>query len=248
MERRGGEQPCPWALASLKDLSEEERAAVAWIVAEAVMRQRCGPVVKAFAAWRSFKLSGTALSDVGQQWVTAFAEPVFKPSKATEVPQGVPGHVGEWLWYLLALESADVPTRVKEYQAVPKDYVIDAGADGLVIYRSNNGTGPELLFRLWEMRKYTGGQESISGTVTGAWQQLSKHGTRCVISQVAWADKHVSGDVGAFVSQLPELRLTGDVSSGAGVSVATNSSAAPRRAFSTAHTYLTWRTPGSWRA
>ncbi len=237
-QSRGQEQRCPWDLVSLTGQTADERAAVAWIIAEAVMRQRCGPVHKAFQAWRDATLADVRLSGLDRELVLAFASPVFKPQDdpTTDPHHGVPGHVGEWLWYLLALEQPDLPARAREYLAEPKETVTDSGGDGLVIYRVPQAPGPEFVFRLWEMKKYTGHEDSVSTTIRGAWDQLAEHGARYVTSQIAWAYKHVSADAGDFVSQLAELWLTGHPSSGAGVSVAINSSAAPRqRAFTRSH-------------
>ncbi|MET9188971.1 hypothetical protein [Streptomyces tendae] len=211
---------------------------MAWIVAEAVMRQRCGPSPTAFPAWERATLAGRKLQGVEREIVLAFAEPVFKPREKAEAEEhhGVPGYVGEWLWYLLALEQPDLPSRVREYLAEPSLTVTDSGGDGLVIHRVGGAGTPALMFRLWEMKKYTGGRDQISGTIKGAWDQLASSGTRYLAAQMAWAYKHVAGDVGAFVSLLPDLWAAGDPRGGAGVSVATNSSAAPqRRAFSKSH-------------
>lgn len=171
--------------------------------------------------------------------VKEFASPVFRPqTKPNAKPHhGVPGHVGEWLWYLLALETPDLPGRTTEYLAEPKVNVNDGGGDGRIIRRTRSGSGPELVFRLWEMKKYTGKDDSITATVTGAWQQLSENGAAYVLSQTAWADREFAGDLGAFVSQMVEMWIDGHPSSGAGVSVATNTSAAPTEAFATSHTH-----------
>ncbi|MGV9894712.1 hypothetical protein [Streptomyces tendae] len=237
---RGVQQPCPWEFASLAGLVPEERAAIAWIVAEAVMRQRCRKLPHVFALWRAVALGEAALDPRQQRLVKEFASPVFKPqTKPNAKPHhGVPGHVGEWLWYLLALETPDLPGRTTEYLAEPKVNVNDGGGDGLIIRRTRSGSGPELVFRLWEMKKYTGKDDSITATVTGAWQQLSENGAAYVLSQTAWADREFTGDLGAFVSQMVEMWIDGHPSSGAGVSVATNTSAAPTEAFTTSHTHI----------
>lgn len=236
---QGHGQKCTWELVVLTSRSDQDRAAVAWIVAEALMKQRCGSTAKAFDLWRQATLAGAKLAGRDRLLVEAFAEPVFNPSLTSDTYHGVAGHVGEWLWYLLALESPDIPARVKEYLAVPKDTVSDSGGDGLIIFRATTGTGPMLMFRLWEMKKYTGAGNSISGTVTGAFKQLSEHGARYVVSQLAWAEKNVAGDVGVFVSQLVELWINGHPASGAGVSVAANATAAPKsHAFTTVHTHV----------
>lgn len=236
---QGHGQKCTWELVVLTAQRGQERAAMAWIVAEALMKQRCGSTVKAFDLWRQATLAGTKLASPERQLVVAFAEPVFNPQLVSKAYHGVTGHIGEWLWYLLALESPDVPARVKEYLAAPKDTVTDSGGDGLVIYRAATGPTPILLFRLWEMKKYTGADDSITDTVTGAFKQLSEHGHGYVRSQLAWAEKNVAGDVGPFISQLVELWISGDPSGGAGVSVAANATAAPKNsAFTTVHKHI----------
>lgn len=234
---RGEDQRCPWELVSLTGQSDAELAAVAWITAEAVMRQRCGPSPTAFPAWQEATLAGRKLDGIEREVVLAFAEPVFKPQTATsDEHHGVPGYVGEWLWYLLALEQPDLPDRVREYLAEPSMTVTDSGGDGLVIHRVSKAAASALVFRLWEMKKYTGGRDQISATIAGAWDQLASSGTRYLAAQMGYAYKHVSGSVGEFVSILPDLWAKGHPSGRAGVSVATNTSAAPqRRSFSRSH-------------
>lgn len=237
-ERRGEQQRCPWELVTLTGSSGEERSAVAWVVAESVMRQRCGPSPTAFPAWRDATLNGRKLAGADREVVLAFAEPVFRPQAtvAVEEHHGVPGYVGEWLWYLLALEQPDLPQRVREYLAEPSLTVTDSGGDGLVIHRSYGPGASGLVFRLWEMKKYTGGRDQLSGTIRGAWDQLASSGTRYLAAQIGYAYKYVSGDVGEFVSVLPNLWVDGDPCAGAGVSVAANNSAAPKqKAFSKSH-------------
>lgn len=238
-EQRGQGQRCPWELVSMRDGGPLERAAVAWIVAEAVMRQRCGPSPTAYPAWEEATLAGDKLAGTGRELVLAFAESVFKPTSATakQEPHGVPGYVGEWLWYLLAREKPDLPELVKEYLAEPTPTVTDSGGDGLLVYRVYGRDGSTLGFRLWEMKKMTAGSDQVSGTVSGAWDQLAGSGARYLAGQMAWAYRAVvDGDVRDLIAVLPDLWLVGDPRAGAGVSVAANSSATPKqRAFSKAH-------------
>jgi hypothetical protein len=62
------------------------------------------------------------------------------------------------------------------------------------------------------MKKYTGSRDQISATIAGAWDQLASSGTRYLAAQMGYAYKHVSGDVGEFVSILPDLWANGHLS------------------------------------
>jgi hypothetical protein len=92
-ESRGQDQRCPWDLVSLSGQTAIERAAVAWLVAEAVMRQRCGPSDKAFQTWRTATLAGASLTGLDRDLVLAFASPVFnlKETRAASRATGFPG-------------------------------------------------------------------------------------------------------------------------------------------------------------
>ncbi|MBL1120492.1 hypothetical protein JK364_50610 [Streptomyces sp. 110] len=244
-ERRGTDQPCAWELVSLAGLAPEPRAAVAWIVAEAIMRDRYGRRTQDFALWRSFALGQiTTLDDRQRRLLTTFATPVFKPQAAgAKKHHGVAGHVGEWLWYLLHEESPHPQGWLNAHLSVPKVNVNDGGADGLIIHRTTAGQTPELVFRLWEMKKFTGQDNSLSATVTGAFQQMKSSGDLYVMSISGWGDRALTNDpeLGDFVASMLDLWIDGDQASGAGVSVATNTAAVPdppRRAFSTAHQHL----------
>ncbi len=232
-------QKCPWNLVLAVGLSPEERATAAWIVADEIMASRTGVERAAYKLWREATLAGTKLT--GSDWTTvyAFAFSVFgTPSAVSGEGHGLPGYVGEWLWYLTTRDLPPVPGRTVEYLSAPGMEVRDSGGDGLIIHRVDEG-GPELVFRLWEMKKYTGADPSLTGTITGAWKQLSVHGPR-YLAQMSWGGKLLSPDLAVFVSGLVGHWVQAHPSSAGGVSVATNAVNVPKRkAFQLAHKHFT---------
>ena len=217
----------------------EDRAAAAWIVADEIMASRTDTERNVYGLWRDATLAGTKL--VGTNWasVHAFAYSVFgTPSAASGEGHGLPGYVGEWLWYLTTRDLPPSAGRSVEYLSPPGMEVRDSGGDGLIIHRVAAG-GPELVFRLWEMKKYTGQGPSLTPTITGAWQQLSVHGAR-YLAQMSWGGKLLDPDIADFVSGLVGHWVHAHPSSGGGVSVATNAVNIPKsKAFQLAHKHFT---------
>ncbi|WP_169811602.1 hypothetical protein [Nocardia shimofusensis] len=166
-----------------------------------------------------------------------FVQPVFGlPPKGSAATDHVPGHVGEWLWYLLAREEEIVDHDLALLES-PSWNVTESGGDGFAVYRIPAGSGTALIFRLWEIKKFTGGG-SISPTISTAASQLAKRGGEYV-SKISWANATKSGDIGRLMSELTELWMNADPRGGAGVSVSTNPAAAPKRkAFTQLPTHL----------
>ncbi|MFF2819577.1 hypothetical protein ACFVT9_29160 [Kitasatospora cineracea] len=238
-------QKCPWNLVLAVGMSPTERAAAAWIVADEIMNSRTGTDRLTYTLWRESAVAGTKLTGTDRALVHAYAFSVFgTPSAASGEGHGLPGYVGEWLWYLTTRDLPPVPGRSVAYLSAPGMEVRDSGGDGLIIHRVAQG-GPELVFRLWEMKKYTGAAPSLTPTITGAWKQLSVHGAR-YLAQMSWGGKLLDADVAVFVSGLVGHWVQAHPASSGGVSVATNAANVPDRAFQLAHNHFTTHThPGA---
>ncbi|MET9395978.1 hypothetical protein [Kitasatospora sp. NPDC002965] len=242
----GAEQKCPWSLVRAVGLAEEKRAAAAWIVADEIMASRTGVEHQVYSLWREATLAGTKLTGTDSTLVYAFAFNVFgTPSAISGEGHGLPGYVGEWLWYLTTRDLPPPAGRSVEFLSAPGMEVRDSGGDGLIIHRVAEG-GPELVFRLWEMKKYTGAKPNLTPTITGAWKQLTEHGSR-YLAQMSWGGRLLDPDIGEFVSGLVGHWVEGHPSSGGGVSVATNAVNIPQgRAFQLAHKHFPTHThPGA---
>ncbi|MFE5109435.1 hypothetical protein [Streptomyces sp. NPDC056663] len=227
---------CPWQLIGFTDDGVLERAAVAWIIADAVMKNRAGHT-RAYQWWRDAALDARPLSGDQARLVESFMQSVFGlPPKGTDADDHVPGYVGEWLWYLLTREE-----RVAGHEVAlldpPSWSVTEGGADGFVVHRIAAATDTSLIFKLWEIKKFTGGG-SVSATITSAATQLARRGGE-YIAKLSWVNAAQPGDLGQLMSELTELWMRADPRGGAGVSVSTNTASAPKRsAFTQVPTYL----------
>jgi hypothetical protein len=228
---------CPWELIGFADGSAQERAAVAWIIADKIMKERAGHC-RGYQLWRDAVLKGVALSGDDARLVQPFIRPVFGlPPKGNEAEDHVPGHVGEWLWYLLTHEERLRGHELALLEA-PSWSVTEGGGDGFVVHRiPEAGSGTALIFKLWEIKKFTGGG-SVSDTITKAATQLANRGDEYV-AKISWANSKLPGDLGLLMTELTELWMRADPRGGAGVSVSTNMATAPKRAaFTQVPTYL----------
>lgn len=197
-----------WHLVTLQSLGVEERAAVAWVVADAIMRSRCGQA-PIYPLWRSAALAGRTMAAAERAKITPFLRDVFGTPDKPGNDDHLEGHVAEWFWYLLMRERGDREIVLLE---PPKFTVTDSGPDGFVVYAVD---GFPLVFRLWELKKQ-GGSGSVSATVSGAYGQLRAAGDRYLAQLVAMhCDKE--GDLGVLCRMLVDLWIEADSRAGAGV-------------------------------
>lgn len=227
---------CPWQLIGFASGGALERGAVAWIVADAIMENRAGHS-RAYTLWRDAAVKAQPLSGDDARLVKPFVRPVFElPPKGSAADDHVPGHVGEWLWYLLTREEHLTDHELALLEP-PSWSVTEGGGDGFVVHRIPVGTDTSLIFKLWEIKKFTGGG-SVSGTITKAASQLARRGDEYV-AKISWANSTLPGDLGRLMTELTELWMRADPRGGAGVSVSTNTASVPKRsAFTQVTTYL----------
>ncbi len=215
---------CAWQLVTISGLSADERAAVAWLIADRLMRSRCGKAA-AYSNWRDSVLSGSPLTGRDRQQVIAFIRDVFGMPDSPGSSDHLEGHVGEWLWFLLMRERNETDRRVALLEP-PKFSVTEPGADGFVVYEVD---GQPLLFRLWELKKHTG-TAGLSGTSREAYEQLGEQGDRYLAQLTAMhADK--DGSLGELCAELVDLWVEADTRAGAGVGVTSAKLPAPTRCF-----------------
>ncbi|MCW2902972.1 MAG: hypothetical protein JWO67_5237 [Streptosporangiaceae bacterium] len=235
-EPRGRDQVCPWDLVVTIGQEPEDRAAAAWIIADEIMQARTDLDTVGYALWRDAALAGRKLTDVDREHVLSHAAPVFEAND----PTGVTGYIGEWLWYLSTRDLAPEPGRSVEILDPPSSTVTDSGPDGLIIHRVE-GSALGFVFRLWEMKKFTGTAAKPSDTIRGAWQQLNANGAR-YLGQVSWGGKFLAPDTRVFVSSLVRQWVTAEESGSGGVSLALNVEDTPETAFDRSHKHFTTHT------
>ncbi|MFG2821626.1 hypothetical protein ACGFX4_19620 [Kitasatospora sp. NPDC048365] len=239
-EPRGQEQVCRWELVVTIGQETEDRAAAAWIIADEIMQARTDLDDLGYQLWRESVLADTKLVGIDRDHVLLHAAPVFEANDAT----GVTGYVGEWLWYLLTRDMPPEAGRSVEVLDPPKSAVNDGGPDGLVIHRV---PGSELgfVFRLWEMKKFTGKSAAPADTIRKAWQQINNEGSR-YMGQFSWGGRALSPDLRIFVGSMPRQWVERKESGNGGVSIALNAADTPVTAFDLSHTHFTTHThPGA---
>ncbi|EQD82642.1 hypothetical protein GCM10009533_66950 [Saccharopolyspora spinosporotrichia] len=218
---------CVWFLGTVIGAGERERAAIAWIIADSVMKNRAGSS-RAGELWRSAALAGTRLSGRDRKIVSAFLDGVFglPPDGKSEIH--VIGHVAEWLWYLHARETVHGSRNIALLDP-PKFNVTEPGGDGFVVF--SDAVTSETSFRLWEIKQHVGGS-AVSTTVGTAYKQLSTNATR-YLAQLTGIHSTQPGPVGELCQQLVDFWIDCSHRAGAGVSVASATTPAPPRCFST---------------
>lgn len=222
-----GPGTCVWFLGTVIGVGERERAAIAWIIADAVMTNRAGSS-RAGELWRSAALAGTRLSGRDRENVSAFLDGVFGLPPEGKSETHVIGHVAEWLWYLHARETVH-ESRTVALLDPPKFNVTEPGGDGFVVF--SDAATAETSFRLWEIKQHVGGS-ALSATVGTAYKQLSTNATR-YLAQLTGIHSTQPGSVGELCKQLVDFWIDCSHRAGVGVSVASATTPAPATCFST---------------
>jgi len=223
---------CVWHLGTVVGLGQADRAALAWLIADAVMSHRAGGS-KAADIWRGAALTGGKLIGPDRQLVEAFVAGVFGLPPKGKSETHLTGHVAEWLWYLHALQS-DHAARSIALLDPPKFNVTEPGGDGFIVF-SDTATG-EMTFRLWELKQHVGASP-VSATVGEAYEQLKTHATR-YLAQLTSIHSVQTGPVGELCNQLVDFWIDCNARAGVGVGVASATTPAPTKCFSTMGTHF----------
>jgi len=217
---------CTWQVGTAAGLTIADRAAIAWIIADAAMRQRGGGS-NVHTTWRTAALGGTKLAGNEQKRVAAFVDAVFGLPPHGKSEDHLVGHVAEWMWFLHAAETVD-PTRIPVVLEAPKFNVTEPGADGFIVFHETATN--EHHYRLWELKKHTAAGP-VSATVTSAYNQLDLKAMRYLAQQVS-IHSTIAGPIGELCSQLVDFWLESHDRAGVGVGV-TTASAPPATCFTT---------------
>lgn len=218
---------CVWHLGTAIGLEQTERAALAWLIADAIMSDRCGNS-DAGDVWRSAALSGETLTGRDRQRLEAFITAVFGLPPDGKSETHLIGHVAEWLWYLHAVEF-DYDARTIALIETPKFNVTEPGADGFIVFSDHPGS--ETTFRLWELKQHTGAS-AVSATVGVAYNQLKEHAAR-YLAQLTAIHSVRPGPVGELCKQLVDFWIDCNARAGVGIGVASATTPAPATCFDT---------------
>lgn len=210
-----GAGKCEWTSHVMRSPTQLDKAACAWIIAQAIMAERLGLSTQLYNEWRKCALTDTR-STAYDAIFEAVSKPVFGTRSSPGSQDHLLGHIGEWMWHII---TGKYPSVVQ--QNPPKPSVTDAGGDGYTIYKDANG---ELKFRLWESKKETGSnQNGPTISARAGWRQLESKGLEYVAKI---ASSHSPGTYGDKVDQLmSDLLIEWNINgprTGVGVTVATH--------------------------
>lgn len=232
---------CRWRRGLCEADDEDRVSAAAWLVAEEIMRLRCGPAQSIFANWRAAATNQPLTDGADVSFAEAFVAPTFGLPPVGASLQHAEGHVAEITWRMLIGEEqlADRPIVML---ALPDSDVTSPGGDGFVVYQDL--TQQELIFRLWEIKKRDGAG-GVAGSIGNAYAQLEKNATRYLAKITGQSQSpDTDPDLLALLADLVPAWKRADTCAGAGVAVAANAQGLPTTAFSTMHTRFPLITAG----
>lgn len=223
---------CVWHLGTVIGLGQAERAALAWIIADAIMSHRSGSSDTA-DIWRGTALTGGTVTGRDRLKVEAFVAAVFGLPPEGKSETHLTGHIAEWLWFLHAQEF-DHAGRSIALIDPPKFNVTEPGGDGFIVF-SDSATG-EMTFRLWELKQHVGAS-AVSATVTNAYSQLKEHATR-YLAQLTAIHSMGPESVAELCRQLVDFWIDCNARAGVGIGIASATTPAPATCFSTMGTHF----------
>lgn len=222
-----------WILASHDPITTSPQDALAEALADRIMKHQCRGCSHHYQAWKQRVDGGPSPSGASRKaLVEAFIGPIFGlPENPDAIPlDHLEGFVSQLLWYFLYLESP--PEEIVRVEP-PGFKSTDPGGDALAIHRVQN---EYLMFRLWEIKKFTGNPESstsVSLTVNTAYGQLNAKALEYLARYTVIGQELPDPELVDFYGQLVDLWLEARREASAGVSVATSLCHVPQQCFTT---------------
>lgn len=221
-----------WTLVS-HDPAISPEDALAQALAEKIVKHQCRRSLHHYQAWKQRAEDGLSLPESSRKALReAFIGPVLGlPENPDAVPlDHLEGYVSQLLWYFLYLESP--PEEIVRVEP-PGFKSTDPGGDALAIHRVQN---EYLMFRLWEIKKFTGNPESSTGvnsTVNRAYGQLNAKALEYLARYTVIGQELSEPELADFYGQLVDLWLEARREAAAGVSVVTSLCHIPQQCFTT---------------
>jgi hypothetical protein len=223
-----------WTLASHDPASLPNANLLAQILADKIMEHQCRGCPHHYEAWKQRSINGSPLPDSSRRILTeGFIGPIFGlPENPDSVPQAhLEGFVGQMVWYFLYLEMP--PEEIVRVEP-PGFKATDPGGDSLAIHRVN---GDYLMFRLWEIKKFTGDSASDSGSVSStvgtAYTQLDANALKYLARYTVVGQEISDPILAEFYGRLADFWIEGQKEASVGVSVITSLCHVPERCFTT---------------
>lgn len=231
-ETKGG---CRWRRGRCDRSDGDRLDAAAWLVAEEIMRLRCGRARAIFDAWSATAKGQPLSAGADPSFATPFVLPTFGAPPDGGSVDHTQGHVAEITWRMLIAEEK-VRHRSIVHLARPDTDVTSPGGDGFVIYR--NRAQADLAFRLWEIKKRDG-SGTVTASIGNAYNQLDANAERYLAKITGQSEvPGMAPDMLKLLADLVPAWKRADPSAGAGVAVAANASHLPTKAFTTMHKHF----------
>lgn len=222
-----------WSLSNHDPTTSSPQDALAEALADRIMEHQCRGCLHHYQAWKQRTGGGPPPSGTSRE---ALSKGLIGPIVGLpENPGAVPldhleGYVSQLLWYFLYLESP--PEEIVRVEP-PGFKSTDPGGDALAIHRVQ---GEHLMFRLWEIKKFTGDPESstsVSSTVNTAYGQLTAKALEYLARYTVIGQELSDPELVDFYGQLVDLWLDARKEAAAGVSIATSLCHVPQQCFTT---------------
>jgi hypothetical protein len=187
------------------------------VVATLIMRWWCRHRIDRFDAWLAKTQGGKDLVEPIKTGVHAIvSSAVGLPAKPKPEDQ-LQAFVAEHIWFFLsvATETEEDVVRIEG----PSLDVTDPGGDGLVIH--DQAAPDSWQFRLWEIKKHTGGAH-VSSTLRKAYQQLDRRGIQYLNKYSLIGEYLDDPQLARFYALLPDYWIERSHFAAAGVAVAVN--------------------------
>lgn len=200
----------------------EPRAAA--VLAELIMRYRCRGQPAKFNSWRRRHNGGPAPTGANREVLEVLIQTAVGLPGKSRSPAHVQAFVAEHLWYFLLLAQ-----RQQQHILVlegPSFMVDEPGGDGLAIH----STPKRLVFRLWEVKKYSGNR-TISRTIGTACKQLDTQALRYLTKFSLLGQQQGELRVRRLFARLTNLWLRASPSAAVGVAVGASSRTIPTQSF-----------------
>ena len=198
--------------------------AIASLLAEFIMANRCVGAPQYARAWQRVVAGGEPYSDQERQGVVAFVKPASRGTHEAATRRSGSGGYRRAPVVLACHVLSPLTASSFEFMG-PKFHATAPGGDGLVIY---DGDAP--AFRLWEIKKHASAS-SVSRTVRDAYIQLQASAEKYLAHYSAAGQESDDPRWARVYAELIDHWVSGTSRAGAGVAVAT--SIAPAQCFST---------------
>ena len=206
------------------NLTGHARKSAVQALAERSMRIRLGSS-PLFGKWQDRRNGGPSLEETSRKVLEVYVKPGFGVPGNPANSNTLQGHVAELIWDQVLRErsSCDDGRRIEQMPDIKVD-TGDHGADGLIIYKRDDGI---LVFRLWEVKKLDTPHQTVPGRIREASNQLSDRGAEYLAKLAGPETIDQDGELGDLYANMVELWLDESERAGAGVSIATSKQYAP---------------------